>query len=902
MRTTDILMALAVTFAIIAKVILLTRLFPTEKQQRAASRPWFFLIAALLCALYIDITWMLKLTRSLGFIAIPYSAVVFSIRIAWGMVVIQYQCLSLFIETLVERHARIRHHHKVLVATSTLFVCYSLFIAFGPNTPALESERAATFALPMGIASLEVLFMHLVPFFVIFMFILPSIIKARIKIRNESLPRILRTQLHLLSHYLYIPYLAGEALFVVDTYINHSINPHLLCSASCVLINGAITYGVLALLRLRFLNLAPQVTKPIRITVMSDFRVSLEQLSHTTNLQELGNITKSFFHDAFGIPLQATELYIRRRQTSLHANAMGQENNAEITVEQYLYLDDAPVCTEIRSRNILLYDEMAFNYFYEATSYKKTVLSFLDAIHADIFVPITKKEKIIGYIIVSRNARPEQCYGKTEHDEMMIFADYLGNAINLIQNRNLEQIIQREHTTQLALQNAQQHIKQFQESIRSFISPEKISLSGVIIYRAKRFHSTNAAAKQIVDIDPNTHSGHPLTHAIKKTIERSETYQAASSTLATNNAGDRIVIRATPSLENNSVILTVQYPGVADIALIHSNILSHDKTQDIQLYLETTRSGHLVNQFIPSNSEELLNVKIMILRAALSQNSLLIQAHEDDREDLINIVHHISERKNLNTITLHEPPENFDVAISIFGVNPNLGVHAPSAPLLEAVENGTLLINNIHYAKRETQKSLAEFIETGLFRPIRSDDRIPSSTRIICTTPHSLETLVEENNFSARLYRALQKNIITIPTPNDLAEDVFADLVDGFCAQAIQTETLRNLLKLSSRDREQLIQKRPKSMHQLKDKIWQTLIKKSKRNELYEEGSFDRGYNLADPDLVKAARLGKHALRDQQMVAMLWDKFKNQNKIASLLGVNRSSVSRRIKEYGLQEH
>jgi len=32
---------------------------------------------------------------------------------------------------------------------------------------------------------------------------------------------------------------------------------------------------------------------------------------------------------------------------------------------------------------------------------------------------------------------------------------------------------------------------------------------------------------------------------------------------------------------------------------------------------------------------------------------------------------------------------------------------------------------------------------------------------------------------------------------------------------------------------------------------------------------------------------------------MLWNKFNNQNKIAAFLGVNRSSVNRRCREYNL---
>ena len=62
---------------------------------------------------------------------------------------------------------------------------------------------------------------------------------------------------------------------------------------------------------------------------------------------------------------------------------------------------------------------------------------------------------------------------------------------------------------------------------------------------------------------------------------------------------------------------------------------------------------------------------------------------------------------------------------------------------------------------------------------------------------------------------------------------------------------------------------------------------------------FDPTLEINDPELIKAAQLGKDCLKDSKIMAMLWNKFKNQNKIASFVGVNRSSINRRCKEYNL---
>ena len=68
----------------------------------------------------------------------------------------------------------------------------------------------------------------------------------------------------------------------------------------------------------------------------------------------------------------------------------------------------------------------------------------MDSINADIFLPIYKNHTIIGYIIIERNARLNEFYSHIERDEMLVFASYLGNIINLLQSRNLESLIYQE--------------------------------------------------------------------------------------------------------------------------------------------------------------------------------------------------------------------------------------------------------------------------------------------------------------------------------------------------------------------------------------------------------------------------------------------------------------------------
>lgn len=136
-----------------------------------------------------------------------------------------------------------------------------------------------------------------------------------------------------------------------------------------------------------------------------------------------------------------------------------------------------------------------------------------------------------------------------------------------------------------------------------------------------------------------------------------------------------------------------------------------------------------------------------------------------------------------------------------------------------------------------------------------------------------------------------------MPSLITLSDDELSNLAQGYSEQAIQSDAFKNLLELTDKEKSNIINKRPISLQEFKTKIQQLLTEKSKKNHIYKETQFDPAYNITDPKLIEAARLGKHALKDPKILLLLWNKFKNQNKIATFLGVNRSSIHRRLKEY-----
>jgi DNA-binding NtrC family response regulator len=162
-----------------------------------------------------------------------------------------------------------------------------------------------------------------------------------------------------------------------------------------------------------------------------------------------------------------------------------------------------------------------------------------------------------------------------------------------------------------------------------------------------------------------------------------------------------------------------------------------------------------------------------------------------------------------------------------------------------------------------------------------------------------LQTLTHEGTFSKELFNILRKNTVSMPSLLTLADNELCELADGFTEQSLKSMPMKNLLELTNSEKNRLVHARPASIHELKEKVQHLLTQKSKRNMIEEETQFDPAYQFTDPHLMQAARLGKHALRDPKIMALLWNKFKSQSKIATFLGVNRSSVNRRCKDYHL---
>jgi transcriptional regulator of aromatic amino acid metabolism len=844
-------------------------------------------------AIFSDMAWVTSTMHRLFFLNLDYRPVLFVIRFAWALTIIQYQSLSLFIESLAEKKYKLSAHQKISLFFSASFFLLWIYLAIfefnsDKNRPEFE--------------------FNLLTFNSIYIFIIvgAGILTTIIKIKNGIVPKILKKQFKILIKAIIGPQLLFDFIQIFpfsfsQTYIASN---YAVVSISTILLTMAFYFSAKKIIGLRFLNFQEHVQTSPHFNFIDDFKNVLEQLSLATTKQELTHITINFFKGAFYLPANRISLHLRRipNADNVHDEYSTLEWRESI-VENFICNHDDATCDialYLKKTKILIADEIAFSNFYEDSATGAAISRFMDQIDADIFLPIYQKESVIAYILVERNARTNEFYNRIERDEMVVFASYLSNIIHLLQNRNLDALMEREKEMQEELYRKHQEINQYKESIQSFLRSTQQRKIGIVFYKNRRFIFGNQAAKELITINPNNLEGHPITKSLKTIAQQVQEYRSGQTTFAQDANGNRIVLSGIPQLEENAVIITVYYPEIGDLLKPQLEQIKDPSEWDYLLYLETTQSGKLINQLIPSNSSRLLQYKIELLKVALSKKALLLDMTEQDAVATAEIVHHISLRETLHVLKLHAPEKNSETAHKIFGLNPLFGGSNEPTFLEKLNETGTLIIQNIHLLELETQHHLAEFMKYGFYRRFKSDQKLSSTVRIICTTQLDLLPLVQAGKFNAELYAELKHATLSLPSLLTLSEHELAELAHGFTEQAIKSQPFKNLLELTDQETHRIIYNRPVSLHEFKAKIEQFLVNKSKKSQIYHETQFDPAYNVTDPELIQAARLGKKALKDPRIMSLLWNKFGNQNQIATFLGVNRSSVNRRCKEYNLE--
>lgn len=817
---------------------------------------------------------------------------------------LHYPLFYFFLESTLTSRVKLLLRHYLLLIPALFFISFELYLwgnGYQDFSSICKIIKNNAFWYPVVLDIIAVFIFY------------------RILQQGKKLPLILVSRFKKIFMYL---------LFAlpVFTVLAHVFGSQILLTVDSffrTIIGVYLYYQMYQYLSIPFFNSTRYIDISYRSRSLRDLRPVLEKLKQATTLPEFQHITKTFFSEAFGVDAASVSLYIRplgdeqllgvERPEQMPV-VLGVECLLSRPAEEQKTLVRCLEAGEVLTRNEVEM-EVFFTIEHCGTSDIKVdaqqVLSLLEMTDAHAFIPVQEHGKVIGYIVIEGRHRLDErdkkriktSFSEAEQHEMAVYADYLSQSIELIHKQRMEIVISENKELKDELFKKQQRIDHYQESFRSLLKTQTGQMVGIVHYKYNKLFCVNDQAKEALGIKGTSLITNHYEEPLKKLACEFKKYGGEPSVLLTDVFGNPLKFIATNDTKKHTVILLAFYPTVAETFVVPFEKLRDLSRWDYALCLETTASGQLIQKLLPGITETIMSIKIDLLERSLSSKPLFLNVPEQDLESIIYAVHHISSRATIHIIELAKPEEQQEVGRQLFGVSPLFDPVAPPGLCDILSTTGILFIKNVEFLSKETQAQLAEYFETTLYAPIGSERKCSSQLRCVCSASNNLEALVQKGLFSDRLFHIFKENTFVLPPPTVLPHsELFS------CTQELYQQLLHSIGKnnrafvLTSRDLERSIEQKPASFYELKELLCASMRHKSARHKTDEAPiSFTPAVIASNPEVADALNQGKRVLKNKQLLKVLLTTYKTQAKVAELLHVNRSSVSRRCKEFNLIE-
>ena len=172
-------LCIVIIVSLAIKCSLLAVLAPHRSRTKSINRSLVLLLGIIIGSMAGEIVWVLKLARILLFPSMPYSVIIFSVRLAWAFLIIQYVALGLFLESLTERIFHLNVIQKIVIVLSSSEVFYFLYLAFFSSDLVNEEERRVALSTESALTPyLEITIMRHTVLYILPLLMIPSLVRA----------------------------------------------------------------------------------------------------------------------------------------------------------------------------------------------------------------------------------------------------------------------------------------------------------------------------------------------------------------------------------------------------------------------------------------------------------------------------------------------------------------------------------------------------------------------------------------------------------------------------------------------------------------------------------------------------------------------------------------------------
>ncbi len=305
---------------------------------------------------------------------------------------------------------------------------------------------------------------------------------------------------------------------------------------------------------------------------------------------------------------------------------------------------------------------------------------------------------------------------------------------------------------------------------------------------------------------------------------------------------------------------------------------------------------------IVGRSKKMQNVFGLIKKVAKSKVNVLIEGQSGTGKELVSkAIHFNSPRKNAAFVAVNcsAIPENL-LESELFGHirGAFTGAVETQRGVFEQANGGTLLLDEIAEMPITLQSKLLRAIENWEIKALGSDKIRKVDVRLISATNQNLKELTKQKKFREDLYYRIATVTINIPTLSERKEDIPL-LVDFFIKKfkekfgrnlAVTPEALKLLIKNEWRG----------NVRELENVLERAIITSENDRIGVNDFKFIQVSESTDNPLANIESLGLREIEKLYIKKTLEENNWNKLKVAQILGIDRKTLYKKIKEFNFE--
>ena len=298
---------------------------------------------------------------------------------------------------------------------------------------------------------------------------------------------------------------------------------------------------------------------------------------------------------------------------------------------------------------------------------------------------------------------------------------------------------------------------------------------------------------------------------------------------------------------------------------------------------------------IIGQSEKFKETLSMVQKVAPTKVTVLLTGESGTGKEIFaQAIHELSPRKTKPFIAVHCQSFNENLIESeLFGYEKGAFTNAHSRHIgrFESAHSGTLFLDEIGDIDLNTQVKLLRVLETRSFERLGGKEPIKVDVRLVTATNRNLKELVKQGKFREDLYYRLNVFSLPLPALRERIQDI--ELLANHFLQ--QNELGK---KYISKEALQCMQKYHwyGNIRELKNVIEHSCIISSSDSIQVGDLPQDLVQNVKKPSNLSLDDNEKNIIENT-----LKETKYNKTKAASILGINRRTLYRKIKLYQLEE-